>query len=509
MLKKGIPVLVIIMLLVLGGIIFIQYLWIRKSIYEKQALIDNQVVQAMTNVDDRLYDFRAMAFFTPSDTFHFTSRDSVIFVEESGDEFTSLPPYIAGDKQESHEVKVEILSTQDSNHNNLIISQTQLISHRIEADSLKHELVEIENEILRLEEVRNVFDQIRIEVDPHTGDIQLDSASIDHMLKKELAGFGLDTLIRWAVYDHADKHYVINENADTNYRSQVPLFKKDIINPGRYTLKLSLVNNTRIIWSDIRSMIISSVVLILILLGVFVVSLRLIIKHKKISRIKSDFMNNMTHEFKTPLASISLAADSILLPKVLEDPSKIKDYILLIQAEKNKLNQNVERILEVASLEKDNLELPHETFDLENLITETIQNMRLLFENRKADLTTDLQTNIRITGSRFHLGQAISNVLENSIKYSSGNPAIEVRLIQKGNKAELVIKDHGIGMSKDQVKRIFETFYRAQTGNIHNTKGFGLGLSYARFIIRKMNGEIAVESELKNGTSVTIQLPLA
>jgi two-component system phosphate regulon sensor histidine kinase PhoR len=362
----------------------------------------------------------------------------------------------------------------------------------------------MEDELMRLEEVRTVFDNIRFETNPISGDFRLDSTRIHELLQKEFRSFKLDSAINWGVYDAAKNQFSIQPKEKVAFNYEVPLFKNDVIQPGRYILKLELVNNASMIWVDIRLMVFLSVIFILIILSVFVIALRLIIKHKKISQIKSDFINNMTHEFKTPLASISLAADSIIHPNVASDQSRIKEYVSIIQQEKTKLNQNVERILEVASLEKDAITFPEELINLTELIQQTVQNLQLVLQNKGGSISVLLTDSPQIRGSAFHLSQALSNILENSIKYSSKKPEIKISLTQQETRTEIKITDHGIGMTSDQLAKVFDSFYRAEAGNIHNTKGFGLGLTYSKFVIEKMGGKIEINSSLNKGTSVLV-----
>jgi len=508
--NKTIPILITVMIVALCGILFIQYLWIRKSITEKQALVDNKVVQAITNMDVQLSDFSTMALFTSVDSFNFNLSDTVLRLESIDSPFfeSPYPVPVPVNMQSAQNMQIKIISRHDETDSNTI-SQTEIIRHQqIQADCMRVELEKIEDELYQLDEVRSVFDRIRFEVGPQMADLRLDSNRMASILKTELASFELDTLVNWGVYDKMDQDFVIEPNPETDFRYEIPLFKNDLVHPGRFILKLDLPNNTKLVWIDIRLMIFMSVLFMLIILTVFLYAVRLVIKHKKISQIKSDFINNMTHEFKTPLASISLAADSIVHPTILNDPTRIAAYVQIIHQEKSKLNQNVERILEVASLEKDAIILPAEKIDLSALIRESVKNLQLLIQHKNGTVSLNLVDNLFISGSSFHLTQALSNIIENGIKYSNEKPELTISLSRKDSTAEIQITDKGIGMNQEQLARVFDSFYRAETGNVHNTKGFGLGLTYARFIIEKMKGSIEIQSTPLQGTVVIIQFPL-
>ncbi|MBI3135964.1 MAG: HAMP domain-containing histidine kinase [Bacteroidetes bacterium] len=506
--KKTIPILIALMILALGGIIFIQYTWIQKSVTEKQQLVDNKVVQAISNVDIQLSEMGALIFFAGNENFNIQLHDSLMFQAGFDSAIPRHMPIMHAAGFPPDRMEVQITTTQHQANDSITVSHTEIIHHKEHVDSMRFELQQLEEELIKLDEVRTVFDRIRFETNGGSDDVRLDSTRIKHVLKAEFESVQLDTNMTWGVYDALEKDYVISPGSVVDFRYKIPLFKNDVIHPGRYILQLNLPNNTAIIWADIRLMIFMSALFTLIVLTVFIIAVRLIVKHKKISQIKSDFINNMTHEFKTPLASISLAADSIIHPNIIHDPKRITDYVQIIHEEKSKLNQNVERILEVAALEKDAVVLPAEIIDLPALIREAVHNLKLLIQSKNGTLELALTDGLSISGSAYHLNQALSNIIENGIKYSEEKPTLKITLAQKGNLAEIQISDFGIGMTPQQVKRVFDTFYRAETGNIHNTKGFGLGLTYARFIIEEMKGSIELVSELKRGTTVIIQFPL-
>lgn len=501
--RKAIPLLIALMIIALSGIIAIQYTWIKKSVTEKQALIDQKVLQAVSSVDEQLSNAGTIAFFNS-----FTTNDSMSLIISD-----SLITDTLGSTWSLHTL-AEPIPTRDmrvqvvTSHHQLdsINAETHHVLHK--TDSMMIGLQHIENELMMIDEVRGVFDQLRFESFMTGGDIRLDSSRIDKHLKSALASLELDTLVQWSLFDKTNGKYLMDISAETEFRYKMPLFKEDIIHPGKYEIHLNLLSNTNHLWQDIRSMIILSVLFVLIILSVFIFAVKLILKHKKISQIKSDFINNMTHEFKTPLASISLAADSIVHPNIITDQKRIADYIEIIHQEKSKLNQHVERILEVASLEKDAIEIPIEKVDLCDVIKDCCDDLKLLIQQHDVSLSMILPDVLNIKGNRFHLTQALVNIIENGIKYSTDKPNLKIELVQFEKTAELKITDRGIGMTPDQIKRVFDSFYRVQTGNLHNTKGFGLGLTYAKFVVEKLNGTIGIESKPQEGTTVTIKLPL-
>jgi len=508
--KKVIPLLIVLMVTALAGIITVQVFWVRLFIEEKQSLIDHKILQAITNTDLKLDNRGAIALFSQSDSSNWKWSDSLIFSEHS-DSIHSNVRVVRANNQDSvflhvmDDEKIEIKRDSGAeNESNITISH-QIIRHSNAADSMKFELQLIEEELMQLENVRTVFENIRFETNTAGVDVRLDSAMIEKSLKSDMQSMNLDTQFTWSVFDGLENNIVFNQTMHDNYTHELPLFRKDIIHPGRFLLRLNVKNHASLIWRDIKWMILLSAIFAFILVSVFIISIRQIIRHKKISQLKTDFMNNMTHEFKTPLSSISLAADSILHPRIIGDQTKVKENVQIIQAEKNKLNQNIERILEIAALEKNQIEIPLEKINLNSIIEDCIKNMDLLIRSKKAKVNIELENNITINANEFHLSRSISNIIDNSLKYTNGEPEIRILVTKQNDKIRMTISDNGYGISSENLKKIFDAFYRAETGNIHNTKGFGIGLTYTRFVLERMHANININSSEGSGTTVIVE----
>ncbi|WP_233901672.1 sensor histidine kinase, partial [Tenacibaculum piscium] len=252
-----------------------------------------------------------------------------------------------------------------------------------------------------------------------------------------------------------------------------------------------------------------SLLFIGIIIFAFSTSLYLLIRQKKISEIKTDFINNMTHEFKTPIATINLALDAIKNPKIIADQEKVKRYVKMIREENKRMHTQVENVLRISRLEKKQLEISKEATDMHDVIEEAIEHIQLLVDDKKGSVTPHYEAIItEISGNQFHLINIIVNMLENALKYSEGAPKIDV-YTQSTNKYFIIkIKDEGIGMSKNAQKYVFDKFYREHKGNIHNVKGHGLGLAYVKEIVEGHQGTVSVESEKGKGSVFTVKLPL-
>jgi two-component system, OmpR family, phosphate regulon sensor histidine kinase PhoR len=240
----------------------------------------------------------------------------------------------------------------------------------------------------------------------------------------------------------------------------------------------------------------------------FYITVRSLLRQKKVAEIKNDFINNMTHEFKTPLATISLAVDSLKNEKVLASPEKWGYFVGIIKEENKRMNKQVESILQAALLEKQNLELKLKKCNAQDLIEAAINNIRIQVEEKGGSLNVQQQaTKVNIMADEVHFTNLVNNLLDNALKYSKEKPQVTLSTQNKGKNLIIKVEDNGIGMTKETLGQIFEKFYRAHTGNVHNVKGFGLGLSYVQTMVQAHNGTIKAESTVGKGSIFTVTIP--
>ncbi|WP_397447165.1 sensor histidine kinase [Polaribacter sp. R77954] len=286
------------------------------------------------------------------------------------------------------------------------------------------------------------------------------------------------------------------------------LFSDSEGNP-EHILYITFPKQDNHILSGISSILLLSLFFIFIIIIAFSSSLYQLIKQKKISEIKTDFINNMTHEFKTPIATINLAIDSIKNPKIISDNEKVLRYINMIKDENKRMHTQVENVLRISKLEKNQLDISKETIDVHDIIEDAMNHVSLLMQDKNGVIKTHFEAiTTEISGNEFHLTNVFVNILENGIKYTEGAPVLDV-YTESTNKFFIVkIKDEGIGMSKTVQKHVFDKFYREQKGNIHDVKGHGLGLAYVKEIVEKHYGTVFVESEKGKGSIFTVKLPL-
>lgn len=277
------------------------------------------------------------------------------------------------------------------------------------------------------------------------------------------------------------------------------------------TLIVVITDFTDFIFDALGWMIIGAILFTLIILATFYLTLRTLLRQKKLSEIKSDFINNMTHELKTPLATISLAVDAIKNPKVMNDQAKLSYFSGIIKEENKRMNKQVETILQAALLDKQEVQLHLKPLHVHDILHGIMENFKLQLDEKGGhsvavfDATDDF-----VKGDEVHFTNMLSNLVDNGIKYSKTDipPVITINTENVGKNIKIRIEDNGIGMNKETLNRIFEKFYRAHTGNVHNVKGFGLGLSYVKTMVEAHEGKIKAESTLGKGSVFTIDIPV-
>jgi len=257
--------------------------------------------------------------------------------------------------------------------------------------------------------------------------------------------------------------------------------------------------------------IIISILFTIIILAAFTLTVRTMLRQKKLADIKNDFINNMTHEFKTPIATISLAVDAMRNEKVISSRDKLGYFSDIIKEENQRMNRQVETILKASQLDKQEVDLNLKPVHVHEIIRDVVDNFTLQLEEKKGKVELDLRASTDlIDADEVHFSNLVNNLVDNAVKYAKENTPPLIRLSTQSNAKHFTIRieDNGIGMNRDTVKRIFEKFYRAHTGNVHNVKGFGLGLSYVKTMVEAHAGDIRAESTLGKGSTFTIELPL-
>ncbi len=333
---------------------------------------------------------------------------------------------------------------------------------------------------------------------------------IERLLKRELAAREINIDFEYAIYSNALATRIKSEDFsfDNSTTYAIPVFvnSEGISN---FQLYVNFIGKKKYLLSTIRGMTVLSIIFTLIIVIAYSSALSQLMQQQQISQIKTDFINNMTHELKTPIATINLALDAIKNPKIGGDPEKVSRYLKMIREENKRMHAQVENVLRISQLEKNELNIKKERLALHDIIEEAITHVSLIVENREGYVKTHfgaLKSTVLANDS--HMTNVVVNILDNAIKYSDEMPKIDIYTENIKNSIVLKVKDQGIGMSKAAQKKVFEKFFREHTGDLHNVKGHGLGLTYVKRIIDDHHGQIWMESEKGKGSTFIIKLPL-
>jgi len=342
---------------------------------------------------------------------------------------------------------------------------------------------------------------------------RLNQALLERLLISELASRDIHSPFRMEIRDKYRLLYPLSHVEDTHAHEKLTpystaLFKGDI---GESTGKLTIyfLNKRAVIVDNMSYLILPTLALFALLIGCFAYTLSIVFRQKKISEMKTDFINNMTHEFKTPVATIMIASESLRDPEIATNEARVNKLANIIYDENVRLGSHIERVLNIAKLEKENIKIERTEVEINPLLENVLDSMQLQLQKAEGTLTTELLAeNDTVIGDELHLSNVFFNLVDNAIKYSTAPPNITVK--SRANKSNIIISvsDKGMGMTREQQEKIFDQFYRIPTGNVHNVKGFGLGLSYVHDIIKRLDGKIQVKSEKDKGTTFEVTLPL-
>ena len=293
-----------------------------------------------------------------------------------------------------------------------------------------------------------------------------------------------------------DSEYIIPIFYDTNDKPQ-------------YLISTYFPDKKLSILGPIIPIVMLTLIFTIIIVSVFSLAIYYMKIQRNISEIKSDFINNMTHEFKTPIATINIASDALKNDKIVNDSERVRYYADLIKQENKRMNTQVEMVLRMAKLERNQVDINLQEIDVNSLVRKSVSNTRFIVDNLNGTIFEEYEASRSIMeGDAFHLENTINNIMDNARKYSKENPQIYVRTYNEDDKIVIEVRDEGVGMSKAVLKKIFDQFYREETGNIHNVKGHGLGLAYVRKIVELHNGQVYAESEPGKGSTFFIKLPV-
>ncbi len=541
--KKIFTGLIALMGISIVGIIIIQLVWMNNAIRVRNELFDRSVNEALTSTTNRLetmQDFRLINHFAFGDSAHFRGIAPPPPVPPNGFNRNSRHPNIPKrltPKQIEMVVKAsknrngfqyQISTTVDSvnsGEKNVIIINSDSIVRNLgsvyetginkfdslagQFDSWTDSTGQLKQRIeFKTRKLKRVANKVVQEISTWEEDVPIER--VNEVLKKELENRNIPIPFELGIIKDsivAGKSATADTLLLNNSKYKVNLYPNGIFQKNAL-LSVYFPEKESFIYKTLNWLLLVSLFFSIIVLVTFGVSIYFILKQKKISEMKSDFINNMTHEFKTPIATISVAADSIINQKIIENPERIRFYTEMIKKENARMNQQVEDILTIARLEKKDFEFNWQALNLHEVIEDAIESIVLQVEKKGGSVTSELKAaNPVATSDSSHFANLIYNLLDNANKYSTNAPEIKISTRNTVKGVLILIEDKGIGMTKAVQSRIFERFYRQTSGNIHNVKGFGLGLSYVKAVLEANRGNISVHSEPGKGSRFEVFIP--
>ncbi|MDC6354266.1 MULTISPECIES: sensor histidine kinase [Robiginitalea] len=517
--------LVILMSLSLIGIIAVQLYWIKSSVEDKEEQFSNVVTEILSKVTDQIEEREIKDY---SDRF-LTLKDSIgelksahwsnIFFIDRDLNSNEITFYSHGILEEDYDIASTFFDSGTITDTTTIKSYTSRRTRAVfkeeyglDGKAYRYNPVEKWEKVGGIPILDKVaFDDIYREyaekVPIHE---RVSRQEIELLLDRELADRNLDIDYEYGVYSRGLPTKVRSRKYkyDRENYYKAPLFR-DIEGNTEYALLLSFPRKKKFLLNSVLSMAGLSLLFTLIIMVAYASAIYQLIRQKQISEIKSDFINNMTHEFKTPIATINLAVEAIKNPKIMDDREKVNRYLQMIRDENKRMHAQVENVLRISKLEKNQLDISKERVDVHDLIRQAITHVELIVLDRGGYVKAHLDAErSEVLANEMHFGNVMVNILDNAVKYSPEAPKIDVYTEVANNAILIRVQDQGAGMSKAVLKRIFEKFYREHTGDIHNVKGHGLGLAYVKKIVEDHQGEVYAESEKGKGSTFYIKLPL-
>ncbi|WP_366183338.1 HAMP domain-containing sensor histidine kinase [Flavobacterium ovatum] len=522
--KLFFKLLVLLMSLSLIGIILVQVYWFNTSFKNNDEQFKFHVKQVIGNVADKLQKQEAYSFYDKYNHY----KDSTGKIPQKND---LLEFYYVQKNPKTNETIVYTNSLMAEDYN---ISAT-LFDKKFSTDRFKNFSSRRTTEVYNNSGIdksglqQSLTPDVKIE---KSGSLDiLDNAQFEiffkdiasvmpineriskeklaKLIKKELEQYGVNTKFEFSIFNNGVQTKIMSKgfcHKEEGY--SIPIFTDNEGNE-KYKLFVMFPYKKKFLLSELLSITILSIVFTLIILIAYTSALNQLIRQRQISEIKTDFINNMTHEFKTPIATINLALDAIKNPKIIDDKEKVFKYLQMIRDENKRMHAQVENVLRISKLEKRELDIEKESSNVEDVISDAIEHVGLILEDRGGAITTHFDAaRTTVLVNEVHFTNVIVNILENAIKYTAGIPEIDIFTENIKDMILIKVQDNGLGMSKVAQKRVFEKFYREHTGDIHNVKGHGLGLAYVKRIVEDHNGQVYVESEKGKGSTFIIKIPL-
>lgn len=513
--KKMLVTLIVLMALVLSGLILIQTRLIKSASDIREEQFDQLVTNALKQV------VRQLEAYEQREARIYAERGIIPGTNDQSKDFKLFPRNQSGQASIHFEYNFSgggiIESYQQELHLGLTDTVASSDNTTKQFRSFLDRLHQMNEDMERLREeqyIKNMtLTNYKIMLEERGLRERIDSVFLEQALKNALAESGIDLDYNYAVRSaHEGQDKFVFGSPDYNpgrkNKYNTLLFPLDYDGQKPNYLYVYFPNRTRYLLRTTGLTIIPTIILTGFLIAIFAYAIMVILRQKKLSMIKNDFINNMTHELKTPISTISLASQMLQDGSISNTPRTIEHVSKVINDESKRLGFQVEKVLQMAVFNEGRLKLKFKEFEVNNTVKNVVNNFELRVKNKNGDLKTDIDDMAAtVKGDEVHITNVIFNLLDNAVKYSNGTPMIKVSTENKNDFVKISVEDKGIGIPKEHQGQIFDRFYRVPTGNVHNVKGFGLGLSYVKKIVDMHNGKIKVESAVNKGTKFSILLP--
>ena len=523
--KRLFVLLVVLMSLSLVGIIAVQLYWIKSSIEDKEEQFSNTISEILSKVTDKVenremrdYSEKFLSLKDSLGELKSSQLSNIFFIDRDLNS-NEILFYSHGILEEDYNIASTFFDNNGSNDTatirNFTSKRTQTVfKEEYELDGSGYKLTPIQ----KLQKVggltsvdKAVFDDVYREyAEKEPIHRRISTREIELLLDQEFKNRNIAINYEYGIYSRGlptkvrSRRFKYNEAA----AYQAPIFK-DSEGISNFSLLLSFPKKKKFLLRSILGMALLSLLFTFVILVAYASAIYQLIRQKQISEIKSDFINNMTHEFKTPIATINLAVEAIKNPGVIGDESKVHRYLQMIRDENKRMHAQVENVLRISKLEKNQLDIRKDRVDIHDLIRKAITHIDLMVVHKGGYVQDNLVAEqSEVLANDVHMENVLVNILDNAVKYSPEAPKIDVSTELVKNMIIIKIQDQGAGMSKAVLKKVFEKFYREHTGDIHNVKGHGLGLAYVKKIVEDHQGEVFVESEKGKGSTFIIKLPV-
>jgi len=519
--KRTLWIITVVLSITLIGLIFVQVYWIKNAIEIKheqfKQLVSNGLDNIVKEIENREMVYKVVNEIEPYQDISISGSPSVNYrLNEINQRAFSLS---TTDKEKeififrntdslSINKQLQALSSQNMQFNNITNMQFGDLKKKQSLGKLQitSDFSEkLDNRTVFVENIVNKLIQIDVDLKD-----RIDKKTIEEIIHKTFNNLGIDINVEYAVTRNNEE--IVYQSDQYNVNVEVEkfssrLFPNDVFAKNNF-LNIYFPDERTFIFKSTGFMAFSSIFLTLVIILGFSLSIHIMFKQKRLSLIKNDFVNNMTHELKTPISTISLASQ-MLKDKSIPIETKNMDYISgIIDDESKRLSYQVEKVLKTALFDQGQIKLKRKKLNLHHIIENVVNNFEIQVKNRNGQIIQNLKAiNSIFWVDEVHFTNIIFNLLDNAVKYSDGTPEITISTTNNKEGINIFIADNGIGIRKQDQKKVFDQFYRVSTGNVHDVKGFGLGLSYVKKIVEEHDGFIELESELKKGTKFKIFIP--